>query len=155
MTDGAESYAALAAAVEDIAAGPGQRDEKLQAVCNLLYRRTPHCDWVGFYLTDDSGGAVELGPFIGVPTEHVRIPFGVGVCGRAAEGRRTLVVPDVSAEDNYLSCCSAVRSEIVVPVVSAGRLAGVLDIDSHTLAAFGPADREFLESICRIVSKLL
>ena len=87
-----------------------------------------------------------LGPYSGESTEYVRIPFGKGICGQAADSGETFVVDDVSTEDNYLSCSVSVRSEIVIPLVSSdGELLGELDIDSHTPRGFPPEDVRFLE----------
>jgi len=141
--------------VRGIVSGSSAREEKLLAICQLLRERVPHYDWVGFYLVDeDTERSLVLGPFVGEPTEHVRIPFGRGICGQAAERRETFVVQDVSKEENYLSCSPRVRSEIVVPVFAGVRLVGELDIDSHTLSPFTQEDREFLEAICELVGKL-
>lgn len=130
-------------------------DKAMSSICLLIRDRVPHCDWVGFYLVDaDKKDELVLGPFIGEPTEHVRIRFGRGVCGSAAEAKCTIVVDDVSRESNYLSCSPKVRSEIVVPIIRDGEVKGELDIDSHTPAAFGKKERELFEQICRIVSTL-
>ena len=129
--------------------------EKLQEICRLLKDGAEHYDWVGFYLVAESGGELVLGPYAGEPTEHVRIPFGRGICGQAAEGGQTLVAPDVRKEPNYLSCSPEVRSEIVVPIFNGGDLVGELDIDSHTPDAFPDEDAGLLEEICRLVGPLL
>ncbi len=132
------------------------KDGKLKGVCKLLRDNVSHYDWVGFYRVDKTrGNELILGPFEGKPTEHVRIPFGRGICGQAAELRKTFIVHDVSKETNYLSCSAKVKSEIVVPVFKNGEIVGELDIDSHTLSPFTDEDREFLEKICEMVSKLL
>ena len=104
-----------------------------------------HYDWVGFYLAE--GRELVLGPFVGAPTEHVRIAFGHGVCGQVAESGETLVVPDVAAEANYLSCGSAVRSEVVVPIFADGEFVAQLDIDSHTRDPFSQGEVEFLQRL--------
>lgn len=128
-------------------------EKRLQAVCDLLHESVPRFDWVGFYLVDPaSEGILRLGPFAGKPTEHVRIAFGRGICGQAASAGTTITVDDVSLEPGYLSCSSSVRSEIVVPVFHQGRLAGELDIDSDTPAAFSAEDRKFLEHIAEVCS---
>lgn len=120
--------------------------EKLERICELLHREVPHYNWVGFYLVEDPSSAeLVLGPYRGEPTEHVRIPFGRGICGQAAERRETFVVNDVRKENNYLACSVKVLSEIVVPVMRGGRVLGEIDIDSHKLSAFSEEDREFLE----------
>ena len=92
-----------------------------------------------------------LGPYVGDPTQHVRIPFGQGVCGLAAEKQRTLLVPDVSKLLNYLSCSPNVKSEMVVPVFQNGEMVAQLDIDSHDLDVFGELDKSFLEAVAEVV----
>jgi len=148
-------FEGLAKQVGRIVSGRGERDDKLRRTCELLAGAVAHYDWVGFYLLDAAAAALELGPFVGEPTEHVRIELGRGVCGMAAQQRKTLLINDVAREPNYLCCSQRVLSEIVVPIFDpAGRFVGELDIDSHTPAAFGDGDREFLEGICRELSAL-
>jgi len=132
----------------------GPRDEILLSVCRLLSDEIEHYDWVGFYLVDASGRRLHLGPYVGAPTRHTEIPFGQGVCGLAAEKKQALMVPDVSRVANYLSCSPKVRSEFVVPVFAGGKMAAELDIDSHTLGAFGEGDKEFLEAVAGTVAEL-
>lgn len=138
--------------IKEIANSHLERDEKLRSICKLLRENFTHFNWVGFYLA--SGNELVLGPFEGEPTEHVRIPFGKGVCGRAAQTRKTRVVQDVSKETNYLACSPKVKSEIVVPILKNGNFVGELDIDSHMLSAFTEEDRKFLEKVCEIISNL-
>jgi len=145
----------LLEAVRDIAAAASGRREKLEGICQLLADRVSHYHWVGFYIADDEKQELTLGPFVGAPTEHVRIDYGSGICGRAAETGRTLVVDDVSRESNYLSCSPKVRSEIVIPIFRSGRIVGELDIDSHAVASFKEEDRKFLEQVCLAVSVIL
>ncbi|NPA75549.1 MAG: GAF domain-containing protein [Euryarchaeota archaeon] len=152
MTDA--DLSRIAAQVRALARGSGAPEEKLQKICELLRDSVPHYDWVGFYLVRGSEELV-LGPFAGAPTEHVRIKFGQGICGQAAERLEVFVVQDVSKEDNYLSCSPEVRSEIVMPVFRDGVLVGELDIDSHSIAPFTQEDREFLEEVCREIAFLL
>jgi len=132
-----------------------ERDEKLRSICKLLRENFSHFNWVGFYLVDEvKGDELILGPFEGESTEHVRIPFGRGVCGQAAQTKKTFLVQDVSKETNYLACSPKVKSEIVVPILKDGELVGELDIDSYRLSAFTEEDREFLEKVCEILSNL-
>jgi len=142
----------MLAEVRRLAASCATRDAFLRRVCLLLHERMPYYDWVGFYIADHARRELVLGPFAGEPTEHVRIPFGRGICGQVAESRTTLVVPDVTAADNYLACSLKVKSEIVVPVMVQGTFVAELDIDSHTPDAFQPADRALLEAVARIAA---
>lgn len=102
-------------------------------------------DWVGVYWLD--GDALVLGPYLGAPTEHTRIPVGAGVCGTAVAEDRDQVVDDVRKRPNYLACSLETRSEIVVLIRSGGRVVGQLDLDSDRVAAFGPDDHAFLTAI--------
>ena len=154
MRDKTERFRALLNQAKGIVDGPLERDEKLQAICELLHNGVDYYNWVGFYLVDAPKAELVLGPFAGEPTEHVRIPFGRGICGQAAERKETFTVQDVSKESNYLSCSPRVQSEIVVPILKDGQVVGELDIDSHVLSPFGREDVELLEGICSLVSKL-
>ena len=82
----------------------------------LLKDGVPHYTWVGIYLLD--GDELVLGPFLGKPSPHTRIPLGRGICGAAATEKATIIVDDVNADPRYLACSIETRSEIVVPIMS-------------------------------------
>jgi len=113
----------------------------------LLYESLPDVNWVGFYIAE--GKELVLGPFQGRPA-CARIPFGRGVCGKAAAQRKTIVVPDVNRFAGHIVCDTASKSEIVVPLLNWGKLLGVLDIDSASLSRFDEEDREGVESIVSV-----
>ena len=119
----------------------------------LLQRERPHYNWVGFYLLE--GDTLVLGPFVGKPTEHVRIPLHKGICGAAASTGQTVVIDDVAADPRYLACSLETRSEIVVPIRRDGCVVGEIDIDSDAPAAFTAEDRALLEAIAEIVATRL
>jgi len=81
----------------------------------------------------------------------VRIPFDRGVCGAAARGLETIIVPDVDKFPGHIACSSLSRSEIVVPFVKDGQTRFVLDVDSDKLDDFGPTDQLYLERIVALV----
>ena len=97
---------------------------------------------------------LELGQFAGDPTEHVKIDYGQGICGQAAESLDTIVVQDVGQQNNYLSCSPNVKSEIVVPIIKKGKFVAQLDIDSHAVNPFKEEDSEFLEELCKMLAPL-
>ena len=107
--------------------------------------------WVGFYIA--RGNELVLGPFQG-NIACVRIAFGRGVCGTAARERRTVIVPDVEQFAGHIACDSGSRSEIVVPIVSHGKLVAVLDLDSYELAAFDDLDAAGLAPIAELLGTL-
>jgi L-methionine (R)-S-oxide reductase len=132
----------------------GTPSERLQALCDFMKAEISRYDWFGFYIARRAQRLLDLGPFAGEPTEHILIPFGRGICGQAAERRETFVVDDVGAAADYLACSLKVKSEIVVPVMdpAGGDVAGEIDIDSHSPAAFGPEDRAFLGRLAVLVA---
>jgi len=131
-------------------------EDKLKMVCLILKENIPHYDWVGFYLTNQQKkDELILGPFAGDPTEHVKIMFGQGICGQAAQKQETFIIEDVSKETNYLSCSANVKSEIVLPIFKDGIVWGELDIDSHELIRFDEIDADFLEKVCQKIESVV
>ena len=130
-----------------IITGPdGGLDAVLDRLVAALQARFPHYTGVYIYWLEGAD-TLRLRAFRGRPTDHVRIPVGQGICGRAAREKRTVVVDDVNADPAYLACSLETRSEIVVPIVRRGAVLGEIDIDSDVPAAFSPADRVFLEKL--------
>jgi L-methionine (R)-S-oxide reductase len=109
--------------------------------------------WVGFYLK--KGDELVLGPFQG-PIACTRIGFDQGVCGHAFSTSQTVIVPNVDEFPGHIACSSAARSEIVVPLFGRdGAVVGVLDVDSDRLSDFSDADREGLESIAKVIERVI
>ena len=104
---------------------------------------------------DDADQALHIGAYVGAATDHVRIPYGRGICGQVAQSGQTFVVPDVLEQDNYLACSIETKAEIVVPVYKNGKLVGQLDIDSHQKDPFNEEEVDRLEQICLAVALLL
>ena len=140
--------------VISIVTSPIERNEKLQQICHLLSTSIEYYDWVGFYFANHDTKTLHLGPYVGAPTDHTVIPFGKGICGQVAESNTNFVVPDVSAQDNYIACSFTVKSEIVVPLFVKGINIGQIDIDSHVLNPFTVEDERFLEFITAQVATL-
>jgi GAF domain-containing protein len=130
--------------IDAIAAAP-DADAAMTATVGMLAREVPTYNWVGIYLL--VGNELVLGPFVGAPSPHARIPLGRGICGAAATEAMTIIVDDVASDPRYLECSLETRSEIVVPIIHGGVLLGEIDIDSHVRAAFGGADRDLLEEV--------
>jgi L-methionine (R)-S-oxide reductase len=152
MTQAAtDTYRTVLEAIFEIANRETKAEDVLQATVELLHDRFAHYAWVGIYLV--AGADLVLGPWRGPQeTEHTRIPIGAGICGAAAASGRTEIVDDVNADDRYLACFPSTRSEIVVPIAYEGAIVGEIDIDSDEPAAFGEADRSFLERIAALLS---
>jgi len=93
-----------------------------------------------------------LGPFLGKPSPHTRIPLNRGICGAAASQKQTIVVDDVNSDPRYLACSIETKSEIVVPIMRGATVLGEIDIDSDKPAAFGAEDRALLEAVAKALA---
>ena len=141
-----EQYAQLLAQAQALLHGERDRIANAANLSALVNHSLPDLNWVGFYLYD--GNELVVGPFQGLPA-CVRIPLDKGVCGAAARTRTTQRVADVNAFPGHIACDSASRSELVVPLVVAGELFGVLDLDSPSPNRFDDDDQRGIEAIAQ------
>ncbi len=125
---------------------------RMATVASMLRDAFDSYFWSGFYVVDaDKAGELVVGPYQGT-LGCLRIPFGRGVCGAAAQTRQTQLVEDVHAFPGHIACDSRSASEIVVPVFGkGGALIAVFDVDSTEKAAFDAVDQAALE---RLMSKV-
>jgi GAF domain-containing protein len=138
---------AIVAGLEGLRREGAGREALLAEAVRRIEGSSRRFDWVGVYLLEN--GELVLGPYVGAPTEHDRIPIGRGVCGTAVAEDRNVSVPDVREIDNYIACSVGTRSELVVLIREprSGRVVGQLDLDSDRLAAFGDVDERELETV--------
>ena len=148
MTD----YELLCGRLRALTEGVPHRIANLANASALLWESLEDLNWAGFYLREEK--VLVLGPFQGKPA-CIASPWGKGVCGTAAAEDRTQLVPDVHDFPGHIACDSASNSEIVVPLRKAGRVIGVLDLDSPRKNRFTEEDRQGLEAFARIVEQLL
>ena len=134
---------------------PQETNVKLLKICQVLDREISYYNWTGFYFKNGDKDELALGPYVGAVTDHIIIPFGKGICGQVAVSGETFVVPDVQAQDNYLSCSIDTKAEIVVPIFKDGENIGQIDIDSHSIDPFTKDDEEMLKWLCDEVAKIL
>ncbi len=105
--------------------------------------------WVGFYLVEKE--ELILGPFQGT-VACTRIAKGKGVCGKAWEEARTIIVPNVEEFPGHIACSALSKSEIVIPIYKNGEIVAILDVDSDQLDTFDNVDAHYLNSICQCLS---
>jgi GAF domain-containing protein len=142
-----EFYAELARQAQGLLAGERDWIANAANLSSLIYASLPDLNWAGFYFLKND--TLVLGPFQGKPA-CVRIAMGRGVCGTAAQQRKTMKVEDVNAFPDHIACDSASRSELVVPLMAGVRVLGVLDLDSPKLSRFSEADQAGLERLAAI-----
>ena len=151
FSDKRAGYERLAAQLQGLLHGEADAIANAANTAALIFDALPEVSWAGFYFLRGGprGGELVVGPFQGKPA-CVRIALGRGVCGTAAARRETLIVPDVNAFPGHIACDAASQSEVVVPLIAAGRLVGVLDLDSARLARFDELDARGLERLAAL-----
>ena len=145
----AETYKTVRQQISAVLEGETNVTAKMASVSCLLSEAFPETFfWTGFYVVDPSKSKeLVVGPYQGT-LGCLRIAYGRGVCGTAAETNETQIVEDVHAIKNHIACDSRTNSEIVVPVHGAnGELIAVLDVDSTELASFDEVDKAELEGL--------
>lgn len=145
-------YRDLLSAVDGLTTGEPDAIANMANVAALIWETLPDLNWAGFYRNVD--GELVLGPFQGRPA-CIRIPFGTGVCGAAAETLEVQRVEDVHAFPGHIACDAASSSELVIPIVGAdGKLIAVLDLDSPTPSRFTEEDEAGCVAVCDLLAKI-
>ncbi|MBP6344507.1 MAG: GAF domain-containing protein [Neisseriaceae bacterium] len=145
-------YAQLAQQLQALLSGETRAVTMLSQASALLNQFLTDVNWVGFYLAD--ANVLYLGPFQGLPACS-SIPFSKGVCGAAARTQTTQRVDDVHAFAGHIACDARSRSEVVVPIMRAGQVWGVLDVDSPSVGRFGPDDEDGLVQFVAVLQDCL
>lgn len=150
--DTSTMYRDLTSALEGLVAGEADAIANMANAAALIWETLPDLNWAGFYR--NVGGELVLGPFQGRPA-CIRIAFGSGVCGVAAETRQVQRVEDVNAFPGHIACDSASASELVVPIIRDGELIAVLDLDSPRTGRFNEEDEAGCLRLAAVLAKVL
>ncbi|MFM5916418.1 MAG: GAF domain-containing protein [Novosphingobium sp.] len=147
-----ELYRELVDSAAALVAGERDGIANMANLAALIWQFVPRLNWAGFYRVQ--GTELVLGPFQG-NAACIRIPFGQGVCGTAAASGETQLVPDVHAFPGHIACDAASASELVVPVVRAGKVIAVIDLDSPDLARFDEQDARGVELLAGAIAEAI
>src|SRR5215469_560001 len=103
-TQRSDRYAELAVEIDAVLEGESDTIARMATVAAMLASRFEHFSWAGFYLVDRArADQLVIGPYQG-SLGCLRIAFDRGVCGAAARGRETVIVPDVDAFEGHIAC---------------------------------------------------
>lgn len=147
-----ELYRELAESAAALVAGEPDAVANMANLSALIWQFLPQLNWAGFYRVQ--GQELVLGPFQG-RAACIRIPFGQGVCGAAAESGATQLVPDVHAFPGHIACDAASMSELVVPVIRNGAVIAVIDLDSPDLKRFDAEDATGIERLAAAIASAI
>lgn len=125
----------------------------LSNISRVIMDYIPNTDWSGFYLANETQEYLYLGPFQG-SIATMKISLGMGVCGKAALKKESILVPNVHKFEGHIACSSLSNSEVVVPIIKDDKVVGVIDLDSNLYNNFTLEHVKLLEKVANIISKL-
>ena len=142
----ADAYAELGTQIRAVLDGITDQIAAMATISAMVHHAFGYL-WTGFYRVVEPDRLLRVGPYQG-SLGCLEIPFGKGVCGTAAEERRTIIVADVATFPGHITCDARSRSEIVIPVFGPRReLIAVFDIDADQPNTFSQADAAGLEAL--------
>ena len=144
-----DMYRELVRSANALTSGETDGVANMSNIAALLWEFLPDVNWTGFYRVVD--GELVLGPFQG-KAACIRIPFGRGVCGAAAQTGETQLVEDVHAFPGHIACDANSASELVVPVMRNGQVIAVVDLDSPSRGRFDHDDALGIESLVAVIA---
>jgi L-methionine (R)-S-oxide reductase len=144
-----DMYRELVKSADALTSGESDGVANMSNIAALLWEFLPDVNWTGFYRVVD--GELVLGPFQG-KAACIRIPFGRGVCGAAAQTGETQLVEDVHAFPEHIACDANSASELVVPVMRNGQVIAVVDLDSPSRGRFDHDDALGIESLVAVIA---
>ena len=129
-------------------------DKLLANVADIVKVVVPY-DLFAILLYSERNQGLRIRYSIGHREEIVRsmvIGLGEGIVGAAAQSREPVLVEDVRTDPRYLVALDAVQSELAVPMMTHGKLVGVIDVQSTRARAFHDQDRRIMRLIASRVA---
>jgi diguanylate cyclase (GGDEF)-like protein len=143
------------AAVESVGrllAATGPKPETLDRVVNLL-REDLGYDLVSLYL--GSSSRMKLVAQIGYDSVIEEFDGTTGVMGRVMKTRTMAFVPDVDADPDYRSASRIVKAEISAPLLVAGEIIGIVNVEARATAELDRSDVEAMSLVAERLASAL
>lgn len=105
-----------------------------------------NCRACSLFLLDEESQMLEIKAAAGIKPRwrKARLKMGEGIAGKAVAEAKSLYIPDVHQDPIFVPFDPAVRSLLVVPMISKGKVIGTLCIDDDKPDAFSPDDGQLL-----------
>jgi diguanylate cyclase (GGDEF)-like protein len=119
-----------------------ERKTSLKAIVEVLadvfgYRH------VAVYMRED--GELVMQAQVGFDFDSDRLSLEHGVVARCTRSGKSILIPDVRREPEYLETVPDVRSEVVVPIHVHGEVVGALNVESGPERQLGEWDQKLIE----------
>ena len=150
MDNKAEFYQELLGQTKALIHDESDTIANMANISALLFERLSSVNWVGFYRVIEE--ELVLGPFQG-KVACIRIPLGRGVCGTCAATAKVQRIADVHQFSGHIACDASSNAELVLPIVVAGKVIAVLDIDSTAFDRFSEEDEAGINAIVDVFER--
>ena len=117
-----------------IATREGSREERAARAADLV-RRAMDARWVGIYTVTDAVVTCDGWSGPGAPA-YPSFAINEGLTAHAIRTGALALSNDVSRDPRYLANQEDSGSELIVPILADGRVAGTLDVESDRTGAF-------------------
>jgi len=120
----------------------------LDRILSILLKSMPGSR-LTIFLREDQSDDLVVRALAGLPTgpgTSLRIPSGRGISGWVLEHRQPQLIDDVHLDPRYVGD-PEIRSEIIIPLVSAGRPIGVLAVSHRVPHAFSQRDLTLMQAV--------
>ena len=111
-------------------------------------------DVMGYYMVSillpgEKSSQLRVGAHSGyaVDITGMTIPIGRGITGWVFTHGVPQIIPDVKADQRYIGLDDQVRAELAFPLISRGRVVGVLNAESQHADAFSEADVALMSAV--------
>jgi serine phosphatase RsbU (regulator of sigma subunit) len=121
-------------------------EDVLTTILDLLHQVVPF-DAAAIYVLEEEGLEPvheSLRGYAANEAAMARVNLNQGFVGWVARTGEPILVADVTRDVRYLNTRPQTRSEMVVPLLSGGRVLGVFNLECDRLAAYSPHDLELL-----------
>jgi signal transduction histidine kinase len=118
----------------------------LDSIVNAL-KLSINCRACSLFLLDEESRLLEIKAAAGIKRrwqKEARLKVGEGIAGKAAAEARTLYIADTHRNSSFVTFDPAVRSLLVVPMISKDKVTGALCIDDDKPDTFSPDDERLL-----------
>jgi GAF domain-containing protein/ActR/RegA family two-component response regulator/anti-sigma regulatory factor (Ser/Thr protein kinase) len=116
-------------------------------------------DNISLFLAEEAGEDLILKSYCGRSGNMVqpgyRHKIGMGMVGKAAEARKTILCNDVTKEPSYIPAIADTLSELCVPIKSGRTVVGILDVESFSKNMFDKQDVAVLETIADLLASAI
>jgi sigma-B regulation protein RsbU (phosphoserine phosphatase) len=125
-----------------------EREQGLRVILDSLGRLVDF-DAAGIFLLDKGNRQIvreHISGYADSQWDRLHLKIGEGISGWAAEHGQGVVVPDVSLDPRYVNARPSTRSQLVAPLMSGGKVLGVVNLESDRPGAYTDEDLEILQA---------